>query len=469
MIDHTYRQRFKIYPTPRQAFLLEDWSRACTRVWNDALEQRRTFYTGYTAHEADDETWHLARRRAGDPGITLSSGRSAPIYVPGLPKRTAILSTQDQPIEGQVRQLQEARREFDWLSAVPAQITNSVLYRMDKAYQAAWRRIREGRPAGFPRFGASRRIRIALPSYDQTHRLIRHAAPDGYAGRIRVCGGMGLLRIRCDRQLDGLDLGEMTLWEQAGQWWGSIVVRSEIPTPTPEEGGSCGINRGLRNLLTVVDEDGSHTVPLETVPEGQTRRLVHLERKAARQHVTNNRANMAKDGRMLPGHKRVTSNREAQTRQQIARMRAAQAATRLERLHVIANELLDHYQIICIEGAMAKGVIRATARDVQPKDRARNRQRLIHEACWGKLAEILNYKAPLRGRVLVQVDPKRINACSECGVYSPSESSILRCPKCGTTLDGDVNAARNVLGYGLAMIERERSGAGGNPGSARRC
>jgi hypothetical protein len=47
----------RAYPTLRQAFLLEDWSRACVRVWNDALEdgiweERHGYLRGLAEYDA---------------------------------------------------------------------------------------------------------------------------------------------------------------------------------------------------------------------------------------------------------------------------------------------------------------------------------------------------------------------------------------------------------------------------------
>jgi putative transposase len=62
------------------------------------------------------------------------------------------------------------------------------------------------------------------------------------------------------------------------------------------------------------------------------------------------------------------------------------------------------------------------------------------------------YKASWNGLPVIRVNPKGASSkCSVCGdrmVFS-KESRILHCPTCGTDVDRDVNAARNILSAGL--------------------
>lgn len=461
------RHRFRVYPTPRQERLLAEWSRVCTEVWNAAVEQRRRLYRDYTAVETDDGTWRIKWDRSPG-GVSLDSGRSGPgAWVPGLPRQARILDHQGEPIRGQVRQLQEARAELPWLAAVPANVTNAVLYRLDRAYQDAWRRLRAGRPAGFPRFRRHRRVAVAFPSIGATHRLIS-SPPGSRIMWLHISGArggkpIGRLRCRTHIPLDGHDLGELTVWERNGRWWGSIVLRVPQVTPPgwpdPDRPRIVGINRGVVHLLTT--DQGVHVPPIQ-LPEGDLRRLKHLERKAARQHRTNNAGLTDRRGRMLPGRRRVFSRREMATRQQIARLRERHANIRREQLSLLVNRLLDEHDIICIERFDIQGLLRRRREDDEmPVERMRDLRRRIAEQAWGEMATMLRYRAADRGKLLIEVDPRDISStCPRCGaITDPGFSRVFRCGRCGHIEDVDVVAARNVRAGGEALLEAERARA----------
>ncbi len=63
----------------------------------------------------------------------------------------------------------------------------------------------------------------------------------------------------------------------------------------------------------------------------------------------------------------------------------------------------------------------------------------------------IQYKAEWNGIPVVYVWPHGTSArCSMCGhKMLPEENRQLHCPKCGLTVDRDVNAARNILARGL--------------------
>jgi putative transposase len=101
----TYKE--KLRPTPAQQRALDAVLWRCRELYNAALEQRIT-------------AWQ--RRRVS-------------------------LSRYDQEVE-----LKDLRAEFPQYAAIHSHILQDVLVRLDKTYQAFFRRVKAGEKAGFPRF-----------------------------------------------------------------------------------------------------------------------------------------------------------------------------------------------------------------------------------------------------------------------------------------------------------------------------
>jgi putative transposase len=90
---------------------------------------------------------------------------------------------------------------------------------------------------------------------------------------------------------------------------------------------------------------------------------------------------------------------------------------------------------------------------------------------YGELQRQIQYKAEWNGLPVIYVKPYGTSAkCSICGHrVLPEENRKLHCPSCGSCVDRDLNAARNILARGLrlkpvgsareAMIQEPDAGA----------
>src|SRR5689334_15963705 len=107
-VRKTYK--YKLKPTPDQERALETGLWRCRLLYNTALEQRITVY----------------RQR----GVTLSRYAQ----------------------EAELKALRAALPEY---AAIHSHVVQDVLARLDKTYQAFFRRIQAGQTPGFPRFQGS--------------------------------------------------------------------------------------------------------------------------------------------------------------------------------------------------------------------------------------------------------------------------------------------------------------------------
>ncbi|WP_365673743.1 transposase [Okeania sp. SIO3I5] len=109
-----------------------------------------------------------------------------------------------------------------------------------------------------------------------------------------------------------------------------------------------------------------------------------------------------------------------------------------------AHKLVKEYDLIAVENLNIKGL-------------ARNNKlsKSIYDVAWGTFLEKLNTVAVKRGVHVVKVNPHNTSQnCSNCGHKVPKTLSVRThsCPKCGTVLDRDENAARNILNKALCEV-----------------
>ncbi|HEY7976077.1 MAG TPA: transposase, partial [Ktedonobacterales bacterium] len=104
--------KYKLKPTPEQERQLEQTLWRCRTLYNTALEERITAY-----------------RRCG---VTLTAYQ-------------------------QMAELPDLKAAFPEYAEVNAQVLQDVLTRLDKTYQAFFRRVKSGQTPGFPRFQARNR------------------------------------------------------------------------------------------------------------------------------------------------------------------------------------------------------------------------------------------------------------------------------------------------------------------------
>jgi putative transposase len=81
----------------------------------------------------------------------------------------------------------------------------------------------------------------------------------------------------------------------------------------------------------------------------------------------------------------------------------------------------------------------------------------IADASWYELTRQLEYKAQWNGRDLIKTDrwfpsSKTCNVCNFINQNLQLKDREWTCPQCGTVLDRDLNASKNILKQGLKII-----------------
>jgi putative transposase len=402
-LDHsdtvTRTYRYRLYPKRRQAAELERQLGVACDLYNAALEQRRRMWRDH--------------------------GRSI-------------------GFNEQSRQLTEARAELDELGRMNALAQHEVLRRVDRAFEAFFRRFRRGETPGYPRFRS--RGRFDSLTWAQ-HGNGCHVSEEGSSNGRLYLQGVGHVKFRLHRALPE-QRGQVTVRRKAGRWWVTIVCRRAKPAPAPPTGRQVGVDLGVHTLAAL------STGELLEGPRAERAARRDLRRAARRV----SRRQRGSQGRRRAG-------------QSLARARERVAAIRRDHAYVLAGQLVERFDLIAIEDLRIANMTRSARGTVEePGTNVRGKSGLNREILdqgWGIFATALHVKAEEAAREVVVVDPRRTSqTCGVCGASAPTPSWRRRfeCPECGHAEDRDRNAARNVLARALAG----REGSANAPGAGNR-
>jgi putative transposase len=372
MDQHSLRKTFKykLQPTAAQERELERVLRLCCQLYNVALEQRITAW----------QRCHVS------------------------------VSRYDQEAE-----LKAIRAEFPEYAAVHSHVLQDVLARLDKTYQAFFRRVQCGEKAGFPRFKGRERLHsFTYKEFGNGARLDKG---------LLVLSKIGRLAVRWSRPLKGTPK-TVTVCREADGWYVTVSC-AEVPlNPLPLTGVDSGIDLGLESFATLADGQPIANPRIFRVAERHLRRA---QRRVSR--------------------RKKGSHRRRKAVLLLARAHQRVQRTRVDFHHKTALGLVRAYDTIYHE-------------DLQTANMLRNHHlaKSISDAGWSGFLAILSFKAAEAGKTVVAVPPAYTSqACSGCGVLVHKGLSVRwhLCPECGTSLHRDHNAALNILRLG-----RQRSRAG---------
>ena len=281
-------------------------------------------------------------------------------------------------------------------------------------------------------------------------------AVDTANGRVRF-PKVGWLRYRASRPIEGRPI-TMTLRAEADGWY--VAVACEISAehlPVSEATKACGIDRGVANFAAF--DTGRCVAPREA-HKRSLQRLGRYQRSVARKiEAAKVAAGIAKGKPFPKGFRLQPSNRLRKAQARVAKIHQKIARQRADFLHKLSTKVAEEHALVCLEdlkvgsmSASAKGTAEAPGKQVRQKS---GLNRSILDQGWSTFKTQLEYKLQWRRGQLVLVNPaytsQRCNACGHTeGANRKAEG--FRCVACGHTDHADVNAAKNILAAGLAVL-----------------
>jgi putative transposase len=379
----TYKEKLK--PTPAQERALEAVLRCCRTLYNAALEQRITAW----------ERCHISVTRFQ-----------------------------------QEAELKAIRAELPEYAAIHSHVLQDVLARLDRTYQAFFRRVQAGEKPGFPRFqGRERWHSFTYKEYGNGARL-----DNGYL----VLSKIGRIAVRWSRPMAGT-IKTVTVSREADGWYVCFSC-AEVPTePLPRTGRETGIDVGLKVFLITADGD--------VVDNPRHYRKAEKALKKAQQRVS---------------RRKQGSKRRHKAVQVLARKHQHVRRQRQDFHHKTALDLVRAYDTISVEAIQPANLSRRPApkqdeRGTYEHNGASQKAGLntsIHDAGWRQFLSILACKAACAGKRVDAVPPAYTTQdCSGCGKRISKSLSVRThvCTNCGLVLDRDLNAARNIQWRGQRL------------------
>ena len=337
----------------------------------------------------------------------------------------------------QSREFTTFRRESPEWKDHDRHIATGTLWRVEKAFQAFFRRLNVGEKPGYPRLKSYSRFRTLEPR----GMPVRALRPDPGKDRLQlVIKGLPTLTIPLKgRKIpDAQKLKTVKVTRKGNKCLVSLGYW-EVREPLEKTGKSVGLDMRL-GIARVVTSSGQAWRAREfDMPQ-----VKRLHRKL----------NRAKKG----------SRNRAKVVRQLNNFTNRARIRDLNECHRFTSRIVKDYDTIAIEDLDIRHITRSArgTRDEPGENIALNADlnRRALAQTWGEIRRQLAYKAEWAGRKIVVVDPNSTSrTCSQCGHLRPvpQVSPTFRCSRCGARGAAAHNAAINILRLGIDSL-----GEGGN-------
>lgn len=308
----------------------------------------------------------------------------------------------------QAKSLTELKKQeaTAWLKEVNAQSLQFALRSLDAAYTNFFQK------------------RAKFPSFKSKHTKNSFTVPQ----HVSIAGGRLFfhkfkegIKCRVHREITG-KVGKATISKTpSGKYFVSVFTEEEYVTPVKKSGKAVGVDMGLKDLL--ITSDG------EIYKNNRNTKRYERKLAKAQQHLS---------------RKKKGSRGFENQKLKVARIHEKIANSRADYLHKCSISLVRRYDTICIEDLNVKGM-----------ERNHRLAKSITDASWGNFVSMLTYKAEWNGKKVVKVDRyfPSSQTCNVCGYVNKQTKDLSvrewECPVCHTHHNRDVNAAINILRFGI--------------------
>jgi putative transposase len=399
--------KFRLYPTKKQKEKLQYTLDLMRELYNLAIQERKDCYTLKVKNHPN--YYDVETRKA-------------------LNKQWSI-DYRDQ--EAQLKAIKALEPKFN---DVYSQILQDILRRVQKTYNAFYKRLQKGEKPGFPRYKGKKYFDSF--TYPQSGFSLTHDK--------KVClSKIGAIKIKQHRKIEGI-IKTCTIKREMDKWFVIFSCEREEQIIQPhlfEE--VVGIDLGLLHFGTF---DDGRTIENPRYLRKAEAKLKKLQQAIAKKKKGSKRRKKA--GALIgKTHRKIRNQRK-------------------DFLHKEARKLVKNYKVIVFEDLQIENLVK------RPKIKQdENRKYLpngasakaglnksIQDAGWRTFIQYCEYKAENADSLVVKINPSGTSqTCSCCHHKNKTkltlENRTFICEDCGVVLDRDENAAKNILRLGLSLQE----------------
>jgi len=254
------------------------------------------------------------------------------------------------------------------LTRVHSLVLQNVNIRVDLAFQAFFRRVKQGaEEVGFPRFkGFGRYDSITYSQYGNGVRL---------EGERLILSKVGATHVVLHRPLEGTPKTVTLTRSRTGKWFACFSCETEA-APLPPTGLVVGVDVGLESFATLSDGQKIDNPRFYRRDEADLKRV--QRRKDAAKQAQNWPENAKQKGILARIHERIANRRS-------------------DFAHKASRALVTTYQLIVLE-------------DLAPMEMGRSRgmRKSILDVAWTQFIRMTVAKAAEAGRRVILVNPRNV-------------------------------------------------------------
>ncbi len=312
----------------------------------------------------------------------------------------------------------------------------ATLRTLNRAFDAFFRRVKAGEAPGYPRFKPVHRFDSVLwPKNGDGAKWV----PETSRVYLR---GIGHVKVTQHREVEGMV--KTIQVKREGRHWYLVLSCDDVPVkPLAPTGAVVGVDVGVASFFTT--SEGEHVDNPHYAKVGADRLATAQQSLARKQRGSNNRR--AARATVAARHRKVANQRR-------------------DFHHKVARQLVEEYDVLVVEDLKVANMTTRATPVADPENlgqflpnggRAKTGlNRSINDAGWAQFRSILEAKAEEAGRTVMSVNPRYTSqACHECGHVEAGNrvsQAEFRCQRCGHEAHADINAARNILRAGLALL-----------------
>ena len=315
--------------------------------------------------------------------------------------------------------------EYHFLKEAPAHCIQQKLKDLNKAFKEGFdKRQPLKRIPRFKKKGMGDGFRFPEPKHIQVeHRKIKLPK-------------LGWIKFYQSRAIDG-KIKNATVTYSAGHWYVSVQVELDIGTPKHTATSAIGIDMGIKKYIAL--STGEYEDPINPFKKYQDQ--------------------LSKAQRRLSKKKKFSENWKKQ-KKRLQKIHRKIAHVRKDFQHKLSTKLSNSHAMIVVEALKisnmsrsASGTLDNPGKNVKAKS---GLNKSILDQAWGEFKRQISYKLAWKGGIYLEVPaPYTSQTCSVCGEKDKASRQGQEryvCTSCGYEANADINAAKNILAAGHAVL-----------------